>query len=80
MSWLQGLVSTERDGYIENRRGQYDSVTFGTTKDTKYTKGQQSPAWLHVILSCVSCLSWLTLTYDRRTVPRRDDVPVFPQR
>ena len=42
MGWLQGLVSTERDGYFENRRGHNEPVVFVTGKDTKHTEWRQT--------------------------------------
>lgn len=38
-----------------------------------HKKGGRRQCGFNAILSCVSCLSWLTLTYDRRTVRRHHD-------
>ena len=60
MGWLQGLVSSERDGYIENRRGAKRARNVLSPRKTRNTrKGGKRPSDFNAILSCVSCLSWL---------------------
>ena len=38
MSWLQGLVAAERDGYFENYQGKPSQMQLATKTDTKHTK------------------------------------------
>ena len=44
MGWLQGHVSTERNGYFENNRGKSRPLTFVTTKHTKESHSSHADA------------------------------------